>query len=54
MITYEDYDWILSCAKKAKINADYIYLYTASRFDERLDLEAKVKRNLRLVQISDI
>lgn len=54
MMTYEDYDWILSCAKKARINADYIYLYTASRFDERLDLEAKVKRNLRLVQISDI
>lgn len=54
MMTYADYEWILSCAEKAKINVDYIYLYTASRFDEKLDLEAKVKKNLKLIQISDI
>ncbi len=53
MMTYADYEWILSCAQKARIHVDYIYLYTASRFDEKLDLEAKVKKNLKLVQISD-
>lgn len=54
MMTYEDYEWVLSCARKAKINVDYIYLYTAAGFDEKLSLEAKVKRNLKLIRISDM
>lgn len=53
-MTYEDYENLLSHAKKAKINADYVYMYTAFRFDEKLNLEAKIRPNLRLVQISDI
>ncbi len=51
--SYEDYENLLSHAKKAKINADYVYMYTAFRFDERLNLEAKIRPNLKLVQISD-
>lgn len=54
MMTYEDYQWGMDCAKKAKISADYIFLYTASGFDEKLNLEAKVKPGLKLVQITDI
>ena len=54
MMTYADYEWVISCAEQAKIKADYIYLYTASGFDEKLNLEAKVKKNLRLVQVSDV
>ena len=54
MMTYEDYEWLLSYARKVKIRTDYIYLYTASGFDEKLDLEAKVKKNLKLIQITDI
>ncbi|MDE6750270.1 MAG: ArsR family transcriptional regulator, partial [Lachnospiraceae bacterium] len=54
MMTYDDYKWVMDCAQKAKINADYIYLYTASGFDEKLNLEAKVKPSLKLVQITDI
>ncbi len=53
-MTYEDYENLLLYAKKARISADYIYMYTAFRFDERLNLEAKVKSNLKLVQISDL
>ena len=53
-VAYEDYENLLIHARKAKINADYIYMYTAFRFDERLNLEAKVKTGLNLVQISDI
>lgn len=52
--TYEDYEELLGYAKKAKINVDYVYMYTAFRFDERLNLEAKIKPNLKLVQISDL
>lgn len=53
-MAYEDYENLLGHAKKAKINADYVYMYTAFRFDERLNLEAKIRSNLKLVQISDI
>ena len=53
-MTYEDYENLLLYAKKAKISADYIHMYTAFRFDEKLNLEAKVKSNLKLVQISDL
>lgn len=51
---YEDYEELLTYAKKAKIGADYIYMYTAYRFDERLNLEAKIRPNLKLIQISDL
>ncbi|MCM1040488.1 MAG: ATP-binding protein [Roseburia sp.] len=54
MMTYADYEWVISCAERARIKADYIYLYTASGFDEKLNLEAKIKKNLRLIQISDV
>lgn len=53
-MTYEDYENLLVYAKKARINADYIYMYTAFRFDEKLNLEAKIKTNLKLVQITDL
>lgn len=53
LMTYADYEWLLFCAKKAKIQADYIYLYSIDRFDEKLNLEAKVKKNLFLVSIND-
>ena len=53
-VAYEDYENLLGYAKKARINADYVYMYTAFRFDERLNLEAKIKSNLKLIQISDI
>lgn len=53
-MTYEDYENLLLYARKAKINPDYIYMYTAFRFDEKLNLEAKIKTNLKLVQISDL
>ena len=53
-MAYEDYETLLACAKKARIHADYIYMYTAFRYDERLNLEAKMKTNLKLVQITDL
>lgn len=51
--TYEDYENILSCAKRAKITPDFVYMYSAFRFDERLNLETKVRTNLKLIQTSD-
>ncbi len=54
MMRYDDYEWLLFCAQKAKLHADYIYLFSVGRFDEKLDLEAKVKRNLRLISLDEM
>lgn len=53
MMTYDDYEWLLFCAGKAKISPDYVYLYSIERFDEKLTLEAKVKKNIMLVSMND-
>lgn len=52
VMLYEDYEWLLFCAEKAKLPADHIYLFSASRFDEKLILESKVKSNLKLIDLS--
>lgn len=54
MMRYDDYEWLLFCAEKAKIRADYIYLFSVGRFEEKLDLEAKVKRNLKLIRLDEM
>ncbi len=54
MMRYDDYEWLLFCCKEAKIPADYIYLFSVRRFDEKLNLEAKVKSNLKLVSLEDM
>lgn len=54
VMPYEDYEQLLYCAKKAKLDAGYIYLYSVGRFDEKLNLEAKVKKNLTLVSLEEL
>lgn len=54
MMRYDDYEWLLFCARKAKIHVDYIYLFSVGRFEEKLDLEAKVKRNLKLIRLDEM
>lgn len=54
MMTYEDYEWLIFLASKAKIRTDHIWLFSSGRFDEKLYLEEKVKKNLKLISIQDI
>lgn len=54
MMRYDDYEWLLFCAEKAKIRVDYIYLFSIRHFDEKLNLEAKVKQNLKLISLDDM
>lgn len=51
---YDDYEWLLFCAEKARLRADYVYLFSICRFDEKLNLEAKVKQNLKLINMDEI
>ena len=54
LMTYDDYEWLLFCVEKAKLNVDYIYLFSVDGFDEKLNLEAKVKKNIILIDISQL
>ena len=52
-MTYEDYLEVLSCARKAKLSTDYIYLFSMEKFDEKLYLESKMKTNITLISMKD-
>ena len=54
LMAYNDYEWLLFCVEKAKLNVDYIYLFSVDGFDEKLNLEAKVKKNIILIDISQL
>lgn len=54
LMCYADYEWLLFCAEKAKLRADYVYLFSLHSFDEKLNLEAKVKRNLKLISMDEM
>ena len=47
-IMFEDYEWFLFCADKAKISADYICLFSARGFDEKIILEAEERGIIKL------
>ena len=49
MMKYEDYEWLLFCAKQAKLPTDYVYLISAGGFDEKLHVAQKSRANIRLL-----
>ena len=54
MMPYEEYEKLLFCAKKAKLEAGFVYLYSIGKFDERLSLEARDKDNMTLVSLKEL
>ncbi len=40
VMPYDDYEWLLFCARKAQLRADHIYLFSAGGFDPALVREA--------------
>lgn len=54
MLSYDDYEWMLYCANKAKLSADNIYLFSVGRFDEKLSLEGKVRNNINLLLLDNM
>ena len=54
LMTHDDYEWLLFCADKAGLAADYVYLFSAGHYDEKLELESKVKQNVYLIGVNDL
>ncbi|MDD6202254.1 MAG: ATP-binding protein [Lachnospiraceae bacterium] len=54
MMRYEDYEWLLFCAKQAKLNVDYVYLFSAGNFDEELKFLQNSKKNVKLLTLDNL
>ncbi|MCM1134969.1 MAG: ATP-binding protein [Clostridium sp.] len=48
LMEYEEYEKLLSCAEKAKLGTEYIYLFSRWRFDAKLKQEAGCNPRLQL------
>ncbi len=54
-ITHADFDKLESCAKKARLEGDYYYLFSSAGFDPWiLDASMKSSGNLRLIGIDEL
>ena len=54
MMRFDDYEWLLFCAKQAKIRADYCMLISAGGFDEKLKFAANSRKNITLVTLDNM
>lgn len=54
MMRFDDYEWLLFCAKQAKIRADYCMLISAGGFDEKLKFAGNSKKNIALVTLDNM
>ncbi len=54
MMRYDDYEWLIFCAKQAKLKPDYVYLFSAGGFDEKLKFAENSKKNVKLLTLEDL
>lgn len=54
LLTYEDYQIFMECQESAKIKAEYMILFAAGKFDNRLREEAKKNPYLALVSLEQM
>ena len=54
MVTYKDYEDLLDLSRQAEVVPDYIYLFSGSGFDEKINLESKIGKNLKPVLLDRI
>ena len=55
LICYEDFEKLISCASKAKLEGDYYYLFSTAGFDQWLvDAAAKSDGKIRLIGIDEL
>lgn len=54
LMSYEEYEDLKELAFQARLEPEYIWLFSGGRFDEKLYLEAKLKGNVRLISLKDM
>ncbi len=54
MMRFDDYEWLIYCAKQAKIKPDYVYLFSAGGFDEQLNFAVSSKKNIKLITLGEL
>ncbi len=54
MMRFDDYEWLMFCAKQAKLTPDYVYLFSAGGFDDGLHFAVSSKKNIRLITVDEL
>lgn len=54
MMVFEDYSLFIECQESAKIKAEYVILFSAGKFDNRLREEVKKNPKLALVSLEEM
>ncbi len=54
MVTYNDYENLLDLSRQAEVSPDHVYLFSGSGFDEKINLESKIGKNLKPVLLDRI
>jgi len=54
MMRFDDYEWLMYCAKQAKITPDYVYLFSAGGFDDGLHFAVSSKKNIKLITLDEL
>lgn len=53
-MAYDDVEWLYFCAKKARLKADYCYLFSAGGFDAKIKKKAAADKKMFLIDISQL
>ncbi len=53
LLTYDDYEWQLFLAKKAKLVPLVVYMYTVGEFDDQLKKKAMSDTRIRLISLKE-
>lgn len=54
MMRFDDYEWLMHCAKQAKLTPDYVYLFSAGGFDDGLHFAVSSKKNIKLITVDEL
>lgn len=53
-LLYADYEWLNFCLKKARVSADYIYLFSTGGFDDKVKTEAEKNTHIILIGLEQL
>lgn len=53
-MTYDDVEWLYFCAKKARLKADYCYLFSSGGFDAEIMARAEADKSICLITMPQL
>lgn len=54
VLSYDDFEWLVFCVKQARLKVNDFYLFSAGSFDEKLTQEASLRKNIYLIDSTQL